>query len=431
MAKFKIKLKQHTPLIHFQSEQEGAFLRATEVKPKLDKFLIEYVFNKDFDKYKQYLIGYKEGKKDKIEDFGDKQAFDYKLRIYVEDIDSINFIPIKGSMKKLYFASALKGGKKNGIFTNDNIILEFFTFHEGLICKIKQNIEKFFCFNNFGTRQNKGFGSFYIKNDLENDFINAEKWFKNKVKINCNKKYKNKKDLWQGIFNEINTLYRKIRSEEKNGIPYVKEFFKNKGIEWEKDTIRNKFVYGKKESVKDVYLIKDLFGLSVDEKWDGFNVKKEYKGREEDKIEKMESPIFFKPLIDENGKFEIYIKINDIPKEFFNKTFEIKKCIKKRNVDTIKLNTLELKKNGSEPFNINDFIKFIKDKGEIESTSCEKYTGNNKILENNRKISTKKNSTSNKNIANEECASTIEDYIQNPLLLEKLRRMVGDVNDTK
>lgn len=39
MAKLKIGLKQHTPLIHFQSEQPGAILRATEVKSKLDKFL--------------------------------------------------------------------------------------------------------------------------------------------------------------------------------------------------------------------------------------------------------------------------------------------------------------------------------------------------------------------------------------------------------
>ena len=46
-SKFKIKftLKQHTPIIHFQSEQAGATLRATELKPKLDKFLKKYAFN--------------------------------------------------------------------------------------------------------------------------------------------------------------------------------------------------------------------------------------------------------------------------------------------------------------------------------------------------------------------------------------------------
>ncbi len=34
-------LKQHTPLIHFQHDQQGATLRATELKPKLDRFIIE------------------------------------------------------------------------------------------------------------------------------------------------------------------------------------------------------------------------------------------------------------------------------------------------------------------------------------------------------------------------------------------------------
>jgi hypothetical protein len=41
MYQLKIQLKQHTPIIHFQHDQAGATLRASEVKPKLDRFLIE------------------------------------------------------------------------------------------------------------------------------------------------------------------------------------------------------------------------------------------------------------------------------------------------------------------------------------------------------------------------------------------------------
>ena len=40
MHTLKVTLKQHTPLIHFQHDQEGATLRASEVKPKLDKFIL-------------------------------------------------------------------------------------------------------------------------------------------------------------------------------------------------------------------------------------------------------------------------------------------------------------------------------------------------------------------------------------------------------
>jgi hypothetical protein len=38
MAKLIVKLEQHTPLIHFQHTQDGATLRATEFKPRFDKF---------------------------------------------------------------------------------------------------------------------------------------------------------------------------------------------------------------------------------------------------------------------------------------------------------------------------------------------------------------------------------------------------------
>ncbi len=41
--KYEVKLRQLTPLIHFQAEQPQATLRATEVKPKLDRFLLWYL----------------------------------------------------------------------------------------------------------------------------------------------------------------------------------------------------------------------------------------------------------------------------------------------------------------------------------------------------------------------------------------------------
>ena len=53
MYKLRFILKQHTPLIHFQHDQDGATLRATEVKPKLDRFLIEKFKEEGID-YKKY-----------------------------------------------------------------------------------------------------------------------------------------------------------------------------------------------------------------------------------------------------------------------------------------------------------------------------------------------------------------------------------------
>jgi len=60
MSKYKLtfKLKQHTPIIHFQHDQHGTTLRATEIKPKLDRFLNENAFGEilNFDKYNKYFI---------------------------------------------------------------------------------------------------------------------------------------------------------------------------------------------------------------------------------------------------------------------------------------------------------------------------------------------------------------------------------------
>ena len=76
MHKLEIKLKQHTPLIHFQHDQEGATLRASEVKPKLDKFILTRLGNGDYQaginlaKDNGWLVGK-----------GDHPALDYKIKI--------------------------------------------------------------------------------------------------------------------------------------------------------------------------------------------------------------------------------------------------------------------------------------------------------------------------------------------------------------
>jgi len=165
MNKLVVKLKQHTPIIHFQHEQKGATLRASELKPKLDKFIIKHAFDEDFEEYKEFLIGWNEKKSRR--DYADKKPLDYKIKI------QSNYV-FRGSPeepnKQLYFGNMGTGENKYSIFEpNDNtVIIEFFSFNEKLIGIIKENISFFFAINNFGTRQNKGFGSFYIDPDDEN-----------------------------------------------------------------------------------------------------------------------------------------------------------------------------------------------------------------------------------------------------------------------
>ena len=76
MHKLEIKLKQHTPLIHFQHDQEGATLRASEVKPKLDRFILSKLGDGNYEagtkiaKEKGWLVGK-----------GDHPSLNYKMTI--------------------------------------------------------------------------------------------------------------------------------------------------------------------------------------------------------------------------------------------------------------------------------------------------------------------------------------------------------------
>ena len=86
MKTLTVTLKQHTPLIHFQHDQYGATLRVSEVKPKLDKFIIKKVFNDEWEKCKEYLVGYKKSQKeDATERRGEEAVLNRALEQKFED----------------------------------------------------------------------------------------------------------------------------------------------------------------------------------------------------------------------------------------------------------------------------------------------------------------------------------------------------------
>lgn len=168
------RLQQHSPLIHFQHDQYGAALRATELKPKLDKFLIKEAFNNDFQVYKKYLVEYDEKKYEKLN--GEERekykkdvhnALDYKIKIHSPKVrvDELRY--------SLFFGNIGKNDNKIKAVTipqNEEIKLEFLCFREKFIENITSYLPRFFAENNFGTRQDKGFGSFYISERDESLF---------------------------------------------------------------------------------------------------------------------------------------------------------------------------------------------------------------------------------------------------------------------
>lgn len=183
-------LKQQTPLIHFQYNQSGATLRATEVKPKLDRFIIDKLGGKE-NVDKSWFINY------------EKDALNYKMKITASgipdvsdtlgyDIELYNFNRGKhseeesASFKKglnkrfqgkmingMYFGNQVNKDRdfvknatdsyKETVFYHDEISLIIICLNNELSAKIDEYIAEFFAVNNFGTRQSKGFGGFSLK----------------------------------------------------------------------------------------------------------------------------------------------------------------------------------------------------------------------------------------------------------------------------
>lgn len=172
------KLVQHTPLIHFQHSEPHACLRATEVKPKLDRFLIEQLEKDDRfgdGRWKKWFVG-----------DGSQQSFDYMMRITPnsEQVDRTQSIeraiaraehrPPNASFHEIhknYFGNMASGNNiqdtiretfKESLFYKDGLTLTIRCFIPELLTFIDEHIRGFFMMHNFGTRQRKGFGSFTV-----------------------------------------------------------------------------------------------------------------------------------------------------------------------------------------------------------------------------------------------------------------------------
>lgn len=335
-TKFKLefKLRQHTPIIHFQHNQSGVTLRATELKPKLDKFL-------------------KEERPDLP--FGEHEELDYKVKIKAKKILIEDLTPQSFST---FFANM--GSEKDNYkssFTNQQIIVEFFTFNTTIREAIENNFAEFLMYTNFGTRQSKGFGSFYLDISDKNYTDTILPYY-----FDPNNSYDK----------SISLLYKALRSglnEVRSGgkcILYFKSLMflyakENLGIQWDKKSIKEKFLnrglneQTLKHNNEDILaysssekkLMKDLLGLSSSEEW-----KIPYKAKIEKKhlpkkIERFKSPIFFKPIKTDSG-YRVYIGYDEIPSEMLNTEFEIENG---RNTQPLLLKT-------PDNFDVGDFLKF-------------------------------------------------------------------------
>lgn len=166
MKELVVTLKQHTPMIHFQHYQENATLRASEVKPKLDRYILEQINDEE-----RIAL-----EKDKA--ITPKKSLNYKMRITPL---GENLMKLKVNKKEDIYdtedfpllLSNIGGKKDKNSLTNFSmykfIIIRIQTPSENLYKILYKIIPEFIMNNNFGQRSNKGFGSFTIKSITDNE----------------------------------------------------------------------------------------------------------------------------------------------------------------------------------------------------------------------------------------------------------------------
>lgn len=354
------KLVQHTPLIHFQHSEPHACLRATEVKPKLDRFLIEQLEKDDRfgdGRWKKWFVG-----------DGSQQSFDYMMRITPnsERVDRTQSIengieraiaraehrPPNASFHEIhknYFGNMASGNNiqdtiretfKESLLYKDGLTLTIRCFIPELLTFIDEHIRGFFMMHNFGTRQRKGFGSFTV--DIRTE-PNAPKGF-DLVGKYCPNAYYCKLDndvnadalldaVWvisaflrsgfnRGEGNYVRGFVFRYFQREKNPLANDKAFVKQKVLRnVYNEATRGEHLHPYGNNVRYRY-VRGLLGTNENSRFcrapNAHTPVYDIYTHSAEGIERFPSPLLFKPI----GKF-VFILPQKMPDEIFGSEFYI------------------------------------------------------------------------------------------------------------
>lgn len=354
------KLVQHTPLIHFQHSEPHACLRATEVKPKLDRFLIEQLEKDDRfgdGRWKKWFVG-----------DGSQQSFDYMMRItpnseQVERTHSIERAIARAEHRppnanlheihKNYFGNMASGNSiqdtiretfKESLFYKDGLTLTIRCFIPELLTFIDEHIRGFFMMHNFGTRQRKGFGSFTVDISTE---PNAPKGFDLVGKYCPNAYYCKLNDnvSVDALLDAVWVISAFLRSGFNRGEGNYVRGFVFRYFQREKNPLANDKAFVKQNVLHNVYneatrgehlhpygnnvryrYVRGLLGTNENSRF----CRDPRGGTREDRtvhniyihsaegVERFPSPLLFKPI----GKF-VFILPQKMPDEIFGSEFYI------------------------------------------------------------------------------------------------------------
>lgn len=339
MEKLIVTLKQHTPLVHFQHEEQGATLRASEVKPLLDRFIITKLFDDSFERCKTYLQGYSIEKEVKIQERFNNgfRALNYSIKVIPQKRDESVQLQTVLRDGKYYtqvdtrnedfpFLMSNMGGKSKeeeliNFVLHDTVTLLFCTHHFRLHEVIKQIVPIFFARTNFGQRKTKGFGSFSVSkiNGIEQEWDEESLLPSDQpmmqfslVKKNTalDKQYALFKTLdfyWRCLKSGIN-FTRKNDPSVANNAKYIKSYlwtYLNKNnLTWEKRKIKEHFSLltgdEKPKNQNPPFFARALLGCP--DKFEYKNLRRTvsiaHDERDKDLlISRIPTPIIFKPVV--------------------------------------------------------------------------------------------------------------------------------------
>lgn len=370
--KWEFELRQHTPMIHFQPTDSGVCLRATEVKPKFDRFLLE---NKDFteSQIKKWFYIAEDGQlasqiKMRFRAEGEMaRSYTYEkkqgIKIPRGSIDTIN---------PLYFGNlgcTAREDVKETIFYQNGLKGTVICFDEEFLEIVKEYIPAFFLFHNFGTRQNKGFGSFSVSGKCRVECIMdvVQKYMPNAFYLDYQTLGKGQGASAEERLNDIGIIYSLI----KGGIYLNKEhyyksallrYYQERGIAHEKKVIEQcLFGEERKENIHNPHFVRAVLGLT-----DSYSYRDDLrKGKvlvSNDDIKRYQSPIYFKVL----GRYTLLF-LSPLPEALKNAEFKFT-LRKKEGVRSVKLTVPD--------FDIDDFMEWFADdfnhKDEIMKQGAEK-----------------------------------------------------------
>ncbi|MBL7729658.1 MAG: hypothetical protein JNM88_00655 [Chitinophagaceae bacterium] len=396
MLTLNFTLRQHSPLIHFQPDMGGATLRATELKPKLDNYVISMMGGIDVvsKNYSNWLIP-------------GQKSFDYKIKISATPSRHEVIMPGVDNQPPFFFGNIGDEYKRNPNkylnFSDTPIKVSIRTFNnhivsnESLLDFIRSVLPSFFLSVNFGTRQSKGYGSFYLhekdplyedpedriafQNDGNGDFLpysitlrtNGRDTFERSIDA-----LKRLEVFYKAMRSGINRCYGRNQHYLKSLLwLYFKRIVDN-NIKWEKKKIKEQLLGRQPETLRQTavhsgkpgyeesplgsggsheLLIKDMFGLASEETWDAKYDRFKIEKIIED-VDRFKSPIFFKLLM-RGDHFKIFFHAHELTTEnsVIGRMVEINKTLRIRTPSVFDFHSFFDYLSNADAFNLdNHFI---------------------------------------------------------------------------